>query len=72
MVECKELAGKVIGALTLYQEGDYGPEVNIEFTDGTAFNICLKTETSIDAKQICNEGGEPRVLQDYSCPAAMR
>jgi len=68
MMECKEFAGKVIASLTLYEEGDYGPEVNIEFTDGTAFNICLKTETSIEAKHICNEDGEPRVLGDYSRP----
>jgi hypothetical protein len=68
MIECKELAGKVVASLTLYEEGDYGPEVNIEFTDGTAFNICLKTEIFIEAKHISNEDGEPRVLGDYSCP----
>jgi hypothetical protein len=66
MMECNEFAGKVIVSLTLYEEGDYGPEVNIEFTDGTTFNICFKTEASIEAKHICDEGGEPRVLGDYS------
>lgn len=68
MMECKELAGKVIESLTLYEEGDYGPEVNIEFTDGTAFNVCLRTEPVIEAKHICDGDGEPRLLHDYSCP----
>ena len=29
MMECKELANKVVQKVTLYEEGDYGPEVNI-------------------------------------------
>jgi hypothetical protein len=69
MMECKELAGKVIQALTLYEEGDYGPEVHIEFTDGSVFNACLRTNPSIEAKHTLDEGGEPVVLRDYSCPA---
>jgi hypothetical protein len=67
-MECKELAGKVIQTLTLDEEGDYGPEVNIEFTDGSVFNVCLRTNPSIEAKHTRDEGGEPRVLGDYSCP----
>ncbi len=72
MMECKELAGKVIESFTLYEEGDYGPEVNIEFTDGTEFNICLRTEPFIEAKHLQNGDGEPRVLRDYSCPIGAR
>lgn len=50
MMECKELSGRVIQTLTLYQEGEYGPEVNIEFTDGSNLNVCLRTEAYIEAK----------------------
>ena len=72
MTECKELAGKVIQALTLYEEGEYGPEINIEFTDGSVFNACLRTESLIEAKHTVEEGGEPRILRDYSCPIRTR
>ena len=68
MMECKELANKVVQKVTLYEEGDYGPEVNIEFTDGSNFNVCLKT--AIEAKLTLDESGEPRVLKDYSVPAS--
>lgn len=57
---------------TLYEEGDYGPEVNIEFTDGTAFNICLRTEPFIEAKHLQSGDGERRVLHDHCCPIGMR
>jgi hypothetical protein len=70
MTECKELANKVVRKVTLYEEGDYGPEVNIEFTDGSSFNVCLKT--AIEAKLMLDEGGEPRVLKNYSVPAPER
>jgi hypothetical protein len=64
MIECKELAGKVVRSLTLFEDGSNGPEVSMEFTDGTVFSVCLKT--SIEAKHTCDEGGEPVVLKDYS------
>lgn len=70
MTECKELANKVVRKITLYEEGDYGPEVNIEFTDGSSFNVCLKT--AIEAKLTLDEGGEPRVLKNYSIPTRER
>lgn len=66
MMECKELANKVVQKVTLYEEGDYGPEVNIEFIDGSNFNVCLKA--AIEAKLTLDEGGEPQVLKDYSVP----
>jgi hypothetical protein len=72
MRECKELANKVVRKVTLFEEGDYGPEVNIEFTDGSCFNVCLNANltTSLEAKLTLDEGGEPRILKDYSVPEA--
>jgi hypothetical protein len=42
MIHCKELSDKVVRLLTIYEDGTYGPEVHIEFTDGTTFSACLK------------------------------
>jgi len=64
MIECKEFDNKVVRRLTLYEDGTYGPEVHIEFTDGTAFSACLKS--TIEAKYLRDEGGEPRVLRDFT------
>jgi len=69
MIECKELTSKVVRSLTVYEDGTYGPEVHIEFTDGTAFSACLKS--TIEAKYTRDEGGEPRVLRDYSPPGTV-
>jgi len=66
MIECKELAGKVVRSLTLYEEGNDGPEVSIDFEDGCNFNVCLGVKTTLDAELTLNEGGQPQMLKDYS------
>ena len=72
MKHCKELVGKVVRTFTLYEDGTDGPEICIEFTDGTVFSSCLKTATSLEAKMTRDEGGEPQVLKDYSTPTIPR
>jgi len=72
MTECKELSSKVVRTLTVYEDGTYGPEVHIEFTDGTCFSACLKNNITIEAKYMRDEGGQPVVLRDYSGPAIPR
>jgi hypothetical protein len=69
MVDCKEFVGKVVNAFTIYEDSSDGPEICIEFTDGTVFSSCLKTSTSLDAKMTRDDGGRPRVLKDYSIRA---
>ncbi len=69
MIECKELAGKVIRIFTIFEDGHYGPDIQIEFADGTRFSACLKTAVSIDATYSQDQGGQPRVLRDYSSRA---
>ena len=66
MIECKELAGKVVRSLTLYEEGNDGPEVSIDFEDGCNFNVCLGVKTTLDAELTLNEGGQPQMLKDYA------
>jgi len=68
MIECKELAGKVIRVCTLFEDGSDGPELQIDFTDGTSFTLGLKTQVSLEAKCLQSEGGEPKVLKDYTLP----
>jgi hypothetical protein len=72
MTECKELASKVVRLLTIYEESTYGPEVHMEFTDGTCFSAYLKNNVTIEAKYISDEGGQPVILRGYSCPAIPR
>jgi hypothetical protein len=67
MIDCKELIGKVVRQARLYENGDRGPEVNFEFTDGSNFNVCLRN--TVDAKLTLDEGGQPSVLRDYSSSA---
>ena len=72
MIECKELAGKVIRAFHIYDDSRYGPEVHIEFTDDTTFSARLNTKVSIEAKCIHDQGGEPQILKEYtSHPVAL-
>ena len=72
MIECKELAGKVIRLCTLFEEASYGPEIQMEFTDGTSFNVCLKSTVLIEAKCMRDDGEQPQVLKDFTSPIIPR
>lgn len=72
MIECKELAGKVIRLCTIFEDGSDGPDLQIDFTDGTSFTLSLKTSVSVEAKCLRAEGGQPQVLKDYTTPAILR
>jgi hypothetical protein len=67
MIDCKELIGKIVRQARIFENGDCGPEVNFEFTDGSNFNVYLKN--TVEAKLTLDEGGQPRVLEDYSTPS---
>jgi hypothetical protein len=69
MIDCKDLAGKVIRSVTIFEEGNDGPEVSIEFEDGSSFNVCLGVKMTIEAKWTRDDGGQPKVLCDYTAPA---
>ena len=66
MTRCDELVGKTIRNCSLYENGPYGPEVLIEFTDGTIFNTCLKTSTTLEAKLLQKSGDEAQLLKEFS------
>ena len=52
MIECKELAGKVVRICRIDKDGRNGPEIHIEFTDQTIFSVCLKTDISIETRRL--------------------
>ena len=65
MTNCDELVGKTVRSCSLYEDGPYGPEVLIEFTDGTIFNTCLKTSATLEAKLLQKTGDEAELLKDF-------
>ena len=69
MIQCEEFVGKVVQTFSLFEDGPYGPEINIEFTDGTSFNSCVRTSVAMEAKLLRNSSGQSEVLKDFS-PAA--
>ena len=71
MIRCDDFVGKVVQTFSLYENGPYGPEIQIEFTDGTAFNTCLKSAVTLEARLIRNSGGHSEVLKDFSLPASV-
>ena len=68
MKRCEELIGNTVADFTLH-DGPYGPEVLIEFTDGTIFNACLRTSTKLEAKLLQKTSDEAEVLKDFSATA---
>jgi hypothetical protein len=69
MIDCLDLAGKVVRSLTLFEDGRYGPEITVNFEDGSSFNACLGVKLTLEAKWMRDEGGQPQVLKDYTTPA---
>jgi len=69
MIECKDLAGKVVRSVKLFEGGNDGPEVSIDFEDGSNFNVCLGVKTTLEAKWTRDDGGEPQILCEYNTPA---
>ena len=51
MIECRELAGKVVQRCTVDKDAKDGPEIHIEFTDETVFCVSLKSKVSIETQR---------------------
>jgi hypothetical protein len=69
MIECKDLAGKVVRSLTIFEDGKDGPEVSIDFEDGSNFYASLGVKMTLAAKWTRDDGGQPQVLRDFTTPA---
>jgi hypothetical protein len=72
LVECKDVAGRVVRSLTLYEDGPYGPEVSVDFEDGTNFTATLHARHVIEGKLTRDEGGEPVLLHQFLTPPSTR
>ena len=72
MTRCVELVGKVVEKFTLYEDGPYGPEIQIEFTDGTSFNACVSTRSKIEARLLHNSPSQSEVLKVFTPESAVR
>jgi hypothetical protein len=70
MIECKEIAGRIVRSVRLYEDGPYGPEVSMDFEDGTNFTATLHARHVIEGKLTQDNGGEPILLhQCITAPA---
>lgn len=70
MIECKEIAGRIVRAVRLHEDGPYGPEVSMDFEDGTNFTATLHARHVLEGKLTRDEGGEPVVLECCITPPA--
>ena len=66
MIECKELAGKVVRSFVIYDTESESPALSITFEDGTNFSASLGIDSAIEAKLTLDEGGEPQLLKNYT------
>lgn len=64
MTRCDEVVGKDIEQCSLHDNGPYGPEILIEFTDGTVFNASLRTAMTLEVKLLRKTDDEAEVLMD--------
>lgn len=56
MIECRELAGKVVQRCTVDKDAKDGPEIHIAFTDETVFCVSLKSTVSIETRNPSHTG----------------
>jgi hypothetical protein len=71
MVDCKELAGKVVRSITLFEARTDGSAISIDFEDGSSFHACLGVKTTLEAKWTRDDGGQPQVLKDYAASLSL-
>ena len=72
MIECKELAGKIIRVCRIDKDASNGPEIHMKFSDGTTFSICLKTDISIETTGSPSDNSQPRLILADNKPADSR
>lgn len=72
MIDCKDLAGKIVRSIKIFEDGNDGPEISVDFEDGSNFNACLGVKMTLEAKWTRDDGGQPKVLKDYTTPAISR
>ena len=65
-IDCPQVNGKTIKALTIYRDPSDGTEIQIDFEDGTSFSCCVQSQQTTDARLvICGGPGEPELLHTF-------
>ena len=64
-VECNEAVGKTVSSLKVFRDSGDGPEVQIDFSDGTSFNCCFNSKPTFEATLLRAGAGEPEVLRRF-------
>ncbi|WP_263377396.1 hypothetical protein [Granulicella paludicola] len=70
MIECKEVVGRIVRSLKLHEDGPYGPEVSIDFEDGTVFTATVHNRHVLEGKLMRDDGGEPKLLSQCMTPSS--
>lgn len=70
IVECRQVEGKTIRSLNIYPDGDYGPELQIDFSDGTGFNFVVGNQPNIEASFLLETPSGPETLHSYTAACA--
>ena len=66
-VECKQAVGKTVSSLKLFRDSGDGPELQIEFSDGTSFNCSFNSKPVFEASLLrTTGGGQPEVIEHLS------
>jgi hypothetical protein len=65
VIECPELTDKIIQELRIHDDPPCGREVQIEFTDGTAFSVALTVGTAVEGKYYREHNGKLEVLREF-------
>ena len=65
IIECTEIAGKVVKCLKLYPADPDAAELQIDFEDGTSFSCILENKPVVKASLIRTGVGTPEVVRDY-------
>ena len=64
-IECAEAVGKTVSSLKIYRDCGDGPELQIDFSDGTSFNCCFNTKPSFEATLHRAGVGEPAIIRRF-------
>ena len=65
IIECTEIAGKVVKCLKLYPADPRAAELQIDFEDGTSFSCILENKPVVKASLVRTGVGTPEVVRDY-------
>lgn len=64
-IECAEVSGKTVQRFRIHRDTGDGPELHIDFTDGTSFSYSICCLPSARATLYKGGIGTPEILSEY-------